>query len=475
MSAIRLYVAEALEPRMLLAAHPAHPAYSADYLPNGVLNVNGNPRQANVIVVQVETAAPDQFVVFIDGSPVPIAGAPAVTPTPTPASSPTPTPSPIPAGFGVEASLVSLIVVRGGSQGDNIQIGETDANGITTGVPSYIVGGAGDDTLTGGSGNDTIFGGPGNDVISDGSGSDVIDGGSGNDIIRAGDGNDTITGDVGNDIITVQAPQTAVLTTQPSDFLDGGAGNDVILAGVGDDLLFGGPGNDSLVGGSGNDTMLGGAGRDTLVGGTGHDEMFGGPGKDQFVGLATLDVVEDHQVGEGPLQKTANTTPTPTPTTSPSGTIATAKAGDGSVQTAGGHAGGIGDPVITYVISTGAVNSFLIQDSIGAIEVSDSTYMPAVGNTVGVTGQVTSPNGLYQFEGPTSVTTTGSTMTQPAAQTFTAATLTNGSSAGLALQRHRQLRLRHLYRHFAGQCRHRCDRGPHRQLIDRDCRADRVS
>jgi hypothetical protein len=162
--------------------------------------------------------------------------------------------------------------------------------------------------------------------------------------------------------------------------------------------------------------------------------MFGGPGKDQFVGLATLDVVEDHQVGEGPLQKTANTTPTPTPTTSPSGTIATAKAGDGSVQTAGGHAGGIGDPVITYVISTGAVNSFLIQDSIGAIEVSDSTYMPAVGNTVGVTGQVTSPNGLYQFEGPTSVTTTGSTMTQPAAQTFTAATLTNGSSAGLAQQ-----------------------------------------
>lgn len=71
-------------------------------------------------------------------------------------------------------------------------------------------------------------------------------GGTGNDTISSAGGNDTISGEDGNDKI------------------DSGAGNDT---------LAGFAGEDSLEGGAGEDVVHGGAGADTLGGGEGNDDM----------------------------------------------------------------------------------------------------------------------------------------------------------------------------------------------------------
>ncbi len=75
---------------------------------------------------------------------------------------------------------VQSIRVQTGAGDDAVTIND----GGQWSIPTFIDGGAGNDTIAGGTGNDTIQGGDGNDVIAGGAGVDVIDGGAGFDTIN---------------------------------------------------------------------------------------------------------------------------------------------------------------------------------------------------------------------------------------------------------------------------------------------------
>jgi Ca2+-binding RTX toxin-like protein len=81
-----------------------------------------------------------------------------------------------------------------------------------------------------------------------------------------GDGNDTLTG------------------SSAADLLFGGAGNDTLYGGAGDDKLTGGDADDLLIGGDGHDELLGGAGIDSLTDDPTGNTFDGGPGQDLFNG-----------------------------------------------------------------------------------------------------------------------------------------------------------------------------------------------
>jgi len=114
-----------------------------------------------------------------------------------------------------------------------------------------------------------VFGGRGDDTIT----IDI----PGNTKIRT-----WLVGGAGND--TIQGGNAA-------DHIQGGTGNDTLNGGGGDDAIEGGDGNDSLVGGTGNDAIRGDAGRDTLRGGAGKNSLVGGTGIDQFFGVKGVDQV----------------------------------------------------------------------------------------------------------------------------------------------------------------------------------------
>src|SRR5262249_11402317 len=71
-------------------------------------------------------------------------------------------------------SLAGVREVRVWGRDGNDRI---DLSGI--GVPSFVSGGAGDDTMTGGSADDLILGGLGNDILVGGAGDDLLVGGAG--------------------------------------------------------------------------------------------------------------------------------------------------------------------------------------------------------------------------------------------------------------------------------------------------------
>jgi Ca2+-binding RTX toxin-like protein len=171
--------------------------------------------------------------------------------------------------FVAAADEDGVDVINGGGNTNELNYGARAA-GVTLTLGSagteenatniqWLVGGAGDDTLTGSAGNDKIEGGAGNDAI---------DGGDGDDILGGGDDADTLTGGLGADV------------------LDGNAGNDSLIGGAGDDALTGGAGDDALAGDAGNDQLLGGDGDDVLAGGDGADLLAGGIGTNTMDGGA---------------------------------------------------------------------------------------------------------------------------------------------------------------------------------------------
>ncbi len=176
-------------------------------------------------------------------------------------------------------------VVYGGTGNDTLDFRDRT---ITTN-PSWVDGGAGNDTiygsngpdmLLGGAGNDIIYGGGGDDILDGGPGNDTLDGGAGDDIIRiggteidtlrGGPGIDTlaltsnatlagfsaatneieriagngygINGTAGNDTFDLEA-----VTVTGLAFLDGGVGDDLIrISGVNTYAIRGGAGTDTL-------------------------------------------------------------------------------------------------------------------------------------------------------------------------------------------------------------------------------------
>jgi hypothetical protein len=163
-----------------------------------------------------------------------------------------------PTGFPV--AQIRKIRIRACDGDDDITIDSA----IT--LPTSIMGGPGNDTISGGSGADAIDGGSGDDSIHGNAGSDELSGGAGSDTIKGEDGDDLIRGLSGNDELEGAAG---------NDTIRGGGGNDTISGGDGDDRLRGRTGNDSIDGGAGDDQLWGRSGNDTLNGGAGNDTLYG--------------------------------------------------------------------------------------------------------------------------------------------------------------------------------------------------------
>ena len=117
-----------------------------------------------------------------------------------------------------------------------------------------------------------VLGGAGNDTILAGSGNDSLTGGGDNDSLVGGDGYDKLNGSGGNDTLV------------------GGAGNDRLYGMNGRDVLMGGDGKDKLWGGDGNDSLDGGAGSDSISGENGGDMLVNVEAMDQV----TFDILDKH-------------------------------------------------------------------------------------------------------------------------------------------------------------------------------------
>jgi Ca2+-binding RTX toxin-like protein len=204
MAGVFLHVMDEPSPPLLFESLEIRRLFAGMLLSHHVLQVNGNPTFDNIITVGLTpggTSVGTQIIV-IDRTKV----------------------TTINKTFPLSAGIRE-ISIRGGNGDDVITVDQTYGSFP---IKAYILGGAGDDTITGGDENDTIFGG---------SGDDSVVGGNGNNVLY------------------------------------GGKGNDTLIGGAGNDYLNGGPGEDSLVGGLGNDT---------LVDFEGPDKMYGGPGRNVF-------------------------------------------------------------------------------------------------------------------------------------------------------------------------------------------------
>ena len=156
---------------------------------------------------------------------------------------------------------------------------------------AWVLGDAGNDTLTGGLGNDLLFGGEGADSIRGGSNNDQIRGEGGVDTLAGESGNDSIYGGADTDSLVGDAGSDSVLGDAGNDTLSGGEGNDTLLGGTEADSIAGGNGNDALRGEAGADTLLAEAGNDTAFGGLDADTINGGVGNDSIRGEAGNDTL----------------------------------------------------------------------------------------------------------------------------------------------------------------------------------------
>ena len=182
------------------------------------------------------------------------------------------------------AAGVSLILVSTTGQDDRITQRTT--------IPSRLMGGDGNDTITGGPGDDVLIGDAGADTLTGGDGRDTADYSARTAPVSvspngtADDGEAGEKDNVGNDV----------------EVLAGGAGDDELAGNDGDNVLLGNGGNDILGGGTGNDQLDGGPGDDTLAGGAGADSLTGGAGTDTASYAeagAAVRVVLDGKPGDG--------------------------------------------------------------------------------------------------------------------------------------------------------------------------------
>jgi Ca2+-binding RTX toxin-like protein len=159
-------------------------------------------------------------------------------------------------GFPHQARCIALPVVSASIETLDL----ADVITYSPSIPSVIVAGEGDDTVTGGPAVDVVDGGPGRDTVDGRGGADRLRGADGDDVLRGSDG---------------------------ADFLNGGLGIDSLSGGGGADTLAGDAGPDRLFGGDDDDTLDGGDGEDSLDPGRGNDRVVGGSGTLDTVSYAT--------------------------------------------------------------------------------------------------------------------------------------------------------------------------------------------
>ena len=208
--------------------------------------------------------------------------------------------------------------------------------------PTYLSGGADNDSLLGNSADNALSGDAGDDTLAGGEGNDTLDGGADNDFASYADATGAITvnlrvgsssGQHGEDSLTGIENilggngDDSIVGDSLANLLDGGggldfvsyanAGGDVIvdlgaMRGYGDgtdtlsgiENILGGNGNDSILGDSLANVLNGGNGDDTLVGSNGDDTLYGGNGVDvgDFRGFGTnvtVDLVQGLVFDEG--------------------------------------------------------------------------------------------------------------------------------------------------------------------------------
>ncbi|MEO8344905.1 MAG: calcium-binding protein [Betaproteobacteria bacterium] len=187
--------------------------------------------------------------------------------------------------LGQEAYNIFDTNIASGGDGDDVIVGSVRQL-------NYLMGDAGNDTLTGdgfvwgGDGDDTMLtygycgtylqqtlmqGGNGNDTLSAPFGGASLYGEGGDDLLAGGAGITYMSGGIGNDTILGGASEDYGWGDDGDDALDGGAGNDQLSGGAGNDRISADSGNDLLFGDDGDDTLAGGAGSNFLVGGAGND------------------------------------------------------------------------------------------------------------------------------------------------------------------------------------------------------------
>ena len=233
---------------------------------------------------------------------------------------------------------------------------DDSVNGGAADAEMYVLGGAGDDTISGGSDGDTLDGGADDDVLSGGSGDDSLIGGAGNDSLIAGSNSgagDTLEGGSGNDTLVDSYWNATLDGGDDADFFQLGYGTASVTGGEGgtdadtisfltandavDITLSGGPeagtyadddgdsgsftgieafelsneadtfssngvtGTESVYGMGGDDTITtqggadyieGGDGADSITAGQDDDTIFGGDGDDYINAQSQSDSVD---------------------------------------------------------------------------------------------------------------------------------------------------------------------------------------
>jgi Ca2+-binding RTX toxin-like protein len=252
-------------------------------------------------------------------------------------------------------TLVSIENVTGGS-GNDVLIGNSEANALSGGDGAdWLLGGGGNDLLNGDAGNDVLRGDAGADKINGGAGidradyttstvgvtvnltsgtasdgdiltgienlygsalNDVLYGNAGANVLYGNSGNDQLLGLLGNDNLNGQAGDDVLFCGEGNDIAGGGDGNDGLFGEEGNDALYGGIGDDYLSGGIGNDVIWGEAGNDQIDAGAGNDFVVLGAGNDEFIlGLGDdrvrfdygngVDTIRDFGIGNDILDFTA--------------------------------------------------------------------------------------------------------------------------------------------------------------------------
>ena len=189
-------------------------------------------------------------------------------------------------------SLVGGAGVDTISSGTNFNMGLSSGVEVLelTGSATLGTGNSQDNWLVGGAGNDSLSGLDGNDTIEGQGGTDTFDGGAGNDVYIVDSTTDTIADASGTD--TVRSSVSFDLSD--AKVASGTGIEHLVYTSTLGGSLTGNAGDNSISGNDGNDTLEGKAGVDTLIGGAGDDRYIVDTTTDLIVDASGTDTVESN-------------------------------------------------------------------------------------------------------------------------------------------------------------------------------------